>query len=119
MSKNYRQHGDVVRCKAPGNISSGDFVRVGNMHGVAQTDASTGEIFSLDTRGIWNLPKVTTETWHEGDYIYWDVSAGKATNAAQTSGDPLIGVATLVVEDGDVMPQNPSTHGDVRLNPSF
>ena len=116
--KNYVQEGNAIYVTSGSDVVSGQFVLVENMHGVAAVDAKAGTVFALWTRGVYNLPKTQTETWHQGDYIYWDVSAAKCTNAAQTSGDPLIGVA-VAAPPYTSMPQNPSDYGNVRLNPSF
>lgn len=118
MSNNFRQEGKTLYVKATGSVASGSFQIYGNIRGVAQVDASTNDVYALAVEGVFNLPKVQDETWHLGDYIYWDISASKATNAAQTSGDPLIGVC-VCEPPYTTAPQNPSDYGDVRLNPAF
>ncbi len=117
--KNFRQPGHAIYVAAPsGGVTAGAGVHLNNIFGIASVDAAEGVVFALYVTGVFELPKVAAETWHVGDYIYWSVSQGKATNGSPASGDPTIGVA-VAAPPYTTMPVNPSDYGDVRLNGTF
>lgn len=103
--KNYVQRGDVIEVTAAAAVSSGDFYAVGQIGGVAQTDAAIGEKVQLAVVGVFDLTKVSTEVWAVGDAIYWDDLGSQMTNVANGL---QVGVATAAAA-------NPSTTGEVRL----
>jgi predicted RecA/RadA family phage recombinase len=111
MAKNLIQNGDHITVVATAEAESGEGVLVGSLFGIASHDAAIGEDLTIATRGVYELPKISTQVWTLGALIYWDVGESKASNV-QATGDVLIGVATAAAS-------NPSDVGNVRLNGSF
>lgn len=115
--KNFRAHGDILTVTAPYDIVSGAGVLVGDIFGIAQTDAAEGDPVAIKTTGVFEMGKVSAQAWTAGVAVYWDDdtgTAGTGDGAATTtsSSNTLIGVA---VEAAD----NPSDTGLVRLNGVF
>lgn len=104
--KNFVQSGDVVTVAAPADVSSGQFVAVGALYGVAQADAKSGEDVALATKGVFELPVANGSAVSVGDRIY--VAADGALDAEATDGgDPAVAyeragvaVSDAVVEAG-------------------
>lgn len=105
MATNFIQEGRVVTVTAGGTISAGDGVQQGQLFGVAQNDATSGQDVEIDTMGVYTLPKTSAQAWTVGALVYWDGS--ECTTSG--SGELLIGVAMAVAA-------NPSATGRVRLN---
>lgn len=71
--KNYIQHDDNVPLTAPsGGVVAGTAYLIGSFFGVALTTAAQGESFELRRYGVVTGVKKTSETWAEGDALYWD-----------------------------------------------
>jgi len=115
MAKNFIQPGDVVTLTNEDHtdavtINSGEGFLVGSIFGVAQGDVAVGDDGEFDTRGAYDLAKVSAQAWTVGQKIYWDDSVKLCTTTS--GGNTLIGVAIAVAD-------NPSATGIVRLNGSF
>jgi len=110
--KNFIQKGDSLNVTAPAAVSSGDGVKLGQIFGVAVTDAANGADLVIKTEGVFELDKVGSQAWTIGALVYWDDSNKYCTTTA--SGNVLIGVATAAVGSGAG-----ETLGNVRLNGSF
>ena len=89
--KNYVQRGENITVSAPEPIVSGALAKIGNLVGVASTDAETGETVSLITVGVFALPKVGADDFALGDPVYMRLSDKLVTGTA--SGNTKIGVA--------------------------
>ena len=108
--KNYVQPGDIVTLTAPaGGVVSGDGVMIGDLFGVAQHSAAAGLPFESAVAGVFDITKVASQAWTEGQLVYWDSVAGAATTTA--SDNKLIGKAVAAVGSGAG-----ETIGRVRLN---
>lgn len=107
MATNFVQPGKTVTLAAPYDRSSGDGLLVGTLFGVAQYDVDSGDDVEAALEGVFELTKVSAQAWTQGQAIYWDNSAKKATTTASTN--TPIGHATEVAA-------NPSSTGRVRLN---
>jgi len=107
MAKNMVQDGRLLTVTAPAAVSSGDFVKVGSIFGVAQSDAANGADVVLDTQGVYTLPKATSLTISQGDPVYWDVGDSNFNKTA--SGNWFCGVAAADAGSS-------ATTFDVRLN---
>lgn len=104
--QNYEQDGEVVTVAAPsGGVTSGDFVAVGSLTGVAQETAAEGDPVAIVRRGIFELGKTSAQAWTVGAKIY-ATSGGEMTTSA--SGNTLVGVAAEAAA-------NPSDTGKVLL----
>lgn len=105
--KNYIQPGDSITVPAPADVKSGDLVVVGDLFGVAQFSAASGDPVEISTKGVFALPKVSAQAWAVGAKVYY-VAADKNLSTA-ASGNTFIGHATEAAT-------NPSEFGAVRLS---
>lgn len=103
--KNYVAPGDTLTVTAPATVLSGGAVLVGSLFGVASTDALIGAEVSINTSGVYDLPKTAAQAWTAGALLYWSGTA--VTNVASTN--KLIGVAARAELAA-------ATVGRVRLN---
>lgn len=85
--KNYVQNGSNLTITAGAAISSGDFVVVGDLVGVAVTDAANGDSVAISCDGVFSGTKASGATLAVGDVAYLN-SSGKITNTA-TSNDAV------------------------------
>lgn len=85
--KNFIQPGDVVNVPAPADFVGGDVVVIGGLRGVIAQDVATGEIATVKTSGVYDLPKPAATPFAVGDVVEWDAGAGEI--AAIAAGDPL------------------------------
>jgi len=90
--KNYVQEGKTITVTAPAAVTSGQFITVGAIRGVAAFDAAQGEPLELATEGVFALPKLAADNIAAGDLLYWTGTA--CTKTAGTGSRPLVGVAT-------------------------
>lgn len=96
--KNWNSPGEHITLPAPADVSSGAFVTVGAIRGVAQGAAAAGEEVVLVRRGVFDLPKVAAEAWTTGAPIYWDATAEAMTTT--DTGNALVGAATALAAGG-------------------
>lgn len=105
--KNSVQPGDHLTVTAPAAVASGGAVLLGALFGVAVHEAASGESVTIDLRGVYDLPKATGSAWTVGERIYWDATAGAATDVATNNTE--IGKATAAAISAAIV-------GRVRLN---
>lgn len=72
--KNYKGSGDIVTVPAPEDASSGEFLKVGEIYGVAGIAVANGAPVPLHRRGVFVLPKETGASWSVGDQLYWSIA---------------------------------------------
>ncbi len=108
--KNYVQKGENLTIAAPYDVTSGGGVKSGLIFGIASGDAESGDDVDLVTIGVFDLPKVSTNTFAIGAAVYWDDTAKLVTSTA--TDNTKIGVAVEAVG-------NPSGSVNVRLNGVF
>jgi predicted RecA/RadA family phage recombinase len=109
--KNFIQRGGTITVPAPYDVSSGDGVLIGDIFGVAQFDAKSGDDVEIATTGVFELAKTSAQAWASvGTALYWDASDKVVTSTASTN--KLIGVNLVAAA-------NPSDTGTVRLNGVF
>jgi len=96
--KNFIQEGKSITVTAPAAVTSGQYVTVGAIRGVAAYDAAQGEPVELVTEGVFSLPKATAEDIAAGDVVYWNGTA--CTKTAGTGSKPLVGVAVKAAGSG-------------------
>ena len=100
MAKTFVQPGDTVDAVAGvGGVKAGDVVLVGNLIGVAQTDAAEGVSYALALTGVWTLPKASGAILI-GAQVFWDASAKNVVNASSAGLYPL-GCATVAAGAND------------------
>lgn len=98
MATNFVQNGDIITVTAPAAVSSGDGVLVGNLFGVALTDAASGASVNIQTRGVWTLPKLSTAVIAAGGAVSWDATGDECV--APGTGAYPIGTAVVAAGDG-------------------
>lgn len=89
--RNYIQKGENITVDSPADLLSGGAVILGNLFGVANSDAQTGKPVVLSTVGVFDLPKTTANDISVGAALYWNDTAKEVTTTA--SGNTKIGVA--------------------------
>lgn len=97
--KNYVQNGANLTITASSAISSGDFVVVGSIVGVAVTDIANSASGVIACEGVYEGTKASGATLAVGDVAYLN-STGKLTNTA-TSNDAVglvVAVTSTTVE---------------------
>lgn len=104
------QHGDVVALVLAAAAVSGDFVVQGDVGGVAVTSGAIGDTVSVDTDGIFELPKATGQAWAVGNSLYWDATNKVFTTSAAAGANKRAGIAMSVNVNADVT-------GYVKINP--
>jgi len=64
--------GNVVSYTAAAAVSIGDVIVQGNLVGIANHDAATGETVALDVTGVFTVPKDNSNLSSVGSPVYWD-----------------------------------------------
>jgi len=106
--KNYVQEGKVLEFTVPsGGVVSGQPVLIGNTFGIATADYAESTKGQFVVEGVFTLTKVTTDTFVEGQLIYWDNSAKKVTETPNSN--YKIGISTEVAGSS-------ATTAPIRLN---
>ncbi len=105
--RNYVQPGVSITVTAAAAASSGDGVKVGNLFGIASGDAGIGEKLVITTQGVFDMPKVSANTFDVGALVYWDDTAKVVTSTA--GGNTRVGLAVTAAV-------NPSASVNVRLD---
>ena len=96
--KNFIQEGKTITITAPAAVTSGQYVTVGAIRGVAAYDAASGQPAEVATEGVFSLPKATAEDIAAGDVVYWNGTA--CTKTPGTGSKPLVGVAIKPAGNG-------------------
>ncbi len=98
--KNFIQPGETITLTAPADVLSGAVVVVGSIVGIAAYTALSGAEVEVQTIGVFDLTKVTTDVVAAGDKLYWDSGAAKLTKTAGTGSKPLVGYAITAAGNG-------------------
>jgi predicted RecA/RadA family phage recombinase len=97
--RNYLQRGDVISIAAPaGGVLSCQGILIGNLFGIAATDAAEGQTFELATRGVYNLPKAANVALAAGDRVSWDAANNQIV--APAAGMAPVGIVVLAAANG-------------------
>ena len=88
---NYIKSGETLTLAAPYDVLSGGGFKVRNVFAVAAYDALSGVDVEGSTKGVFDIAK-DTSAFSQGDLVYWDDSAKKATSTVGSN--LLIGAAT-------------------------
>ena len=91
--KNFVQNGANLTITASSAISSGDFVVVGDLVGVAVTDIANGASGAIATEGVYQGAKASGATLAVGDVAYLN-GTGKLTDTATSN--PAVGLVVAV-----------------------
>lgn len=72
IMNNFIHEGNVIEILAPYEVDAGEGVMVGCLFGIATSWARQGEVVSIRTTGVFDLPRTTHQNWNVGDPILWD-----------------------------------------------
>jgi predicted RecA/RadA family phage recombinase len=107
MGTTFIQDGDVEEFTAPtGGVTVNIPLFIGGLFVIPQVTALVGVRFQSYVEGVHLLPKTTTDTWVEGEPLYWDAANTKLSNDSSL-GLP-VGVAHAAATSSD-------TTGIIRL----
>lgn len=99
--KNFLQEGEKFTYVAGGTVTSGDFVMVGGLHGVAENSGGSGDTITVLRCGVFELAKATGAAWSQGDRLFWDTGTSKFTKDATKT--PLAALAFADALSGDAV----------------
>lgn len=97
MATNYVQVGNNITVTAPGTISSGTVVAIGNLIGIAAGSANSGQPLDLIVSGVFNVAKAGAEEIAAGDPVFWD---GEFASAEEETGSVRLGTAVAAAGNG-------------------
>lgn len=90
--RNYIQPGEALTAIAPtGGVKSGDMVLIGNLFGIAATDAAQTAEVELSVVGVFDLPKAAVHAT-PGAIAYFDESAAKVDITSDTGANKRVGI---------------------------
>lgn len=90
MAQNFIHEGEVIDYVAGGTVTSGDVLFSGILPGVALNSGISGDIISMQIRGVFKLDKTTSLVISQGDKLYFNTGTKRVT---KTNTDKYIGVA--------------------------
>lgn len=99
MATNKIQDGDILTMTAAADITSGDFVVQGKIAGIALTSCLSGEEYQLDTRGVYEVPKLSGTTFAVGAVVY---CKSDKTASSTASGNIFAGHAAFEGVNGEL-----------------
>jgi len=96
--KNFVHAGDFLTLTAPRTVTSGEGVLVDKIFGVATAGYTSGDTeMEVAVKGVFDIAK-DTSTFTQGENVYWDNTAFKATDTAASNA--LIGQAEVAAATG-------------------
>lgn len=106
--RTFIQGGEMLDLTAPsGGVASGQGYVVGTLFVVASTTGAAGTKFAGKTEGVFQLAKLSTAVFAEGDAVFWDNTNKRVATTA--SGLFKIGAAVAAYGNG-------TTSAQVRLD---
>ena len=109
MATTFIKPGRVLDFTAPtGGVTVNVPLFIGGFFVIPETTAAATVRFSGHVTGVHALPRTASETWLEGQAIFWDITNGKA------SMDPTVGL--LPIGSVEVAGASTDATGVVRLN---
>jgi predicted RecA/RadA family phage recombinase len=98
---NFIQPGKTITLTATGAVAAGALVVVGSIVGVAAVAAAaSGDDYTVDLAGVFELPKITTDDIGVGDKLYYVSATANLTKTAGTGSKPLVGQAIKAAGNG-------------------
>jgi predicted RecA/RadA family phage recombinase len=98
MATQYQQDGEFLDYTPGSAVTAGQVVVVGDRVFVAPKDIAANALGVLQTRGVWQLPKLSTDTPALGAILYWDAGNSRCTTTA--SSHKIIGHAAAAAGNG-------------------
>lgn len=96
---NFIYEGNLIEILAPYEVDAGDGVMVGCLFGIATSWARQGEMVSIRTTGVFNLPRASHQNWKVGDPILWDPQSRRFETIKGTSLKVAIALASTYGTD--------------------
>lgn len=93
MKARYVQRGDSIDYTPLSDVAAGDIVKLGGLIGVAKLDIKAGELGSLATVGVYEMPKTGLDTFTLGEAVAYDFENGYVTKKSTSPNATLIGFA--------------------------
>ena len=90
--KNFIQPGDSIDVALPADKVSGDGVMIGSLFGVLVAGGLSGETRAINTKGVFELPKLTANVMTVGAKVNWN----NTTFEFQLATSTLDNAATVV-----------------------
>jgi predicted RecA/RadA family phage recombinase len=91
--KNYIQAGKSLPLTMAADVSSGDPVLIGDLFGIVQADALTGEAVEVLLEGVVSMTRDAADTFAEGALVYFNEGAGEVTTDPAAGANKLIGAS--------------------------
>ena len=85
--KNFIQEGENITITAGADITSGQLVQFGNLHGVAVAAIANGATGTISLEGIYTLPKLTAaagDACTAGGPVYFSAGSVSGTDSSGT-----------------------------------
>lgn len=98
MTNKFVQPGMVIDHTPAGAMANGQVAVIGKRIGVALTAIAAGAPGPLQTEGVFELAKLSTDVVAMGDLLYWDAGNSRLTVTASTHN--LAGYATAAAGNG-------------------
>lgn len=98
--KKYLQAGDVIDYTAGATIVSGQVIEFGEMIGIAVADIANGAVGPVQIVGVFEVTKVGSQAWSQGDRVFWDNANSRFTKTAAADADIVAGFAIEAVASG-------------------
>jgi len=96
MATNFKQDGKVLDLTMPYDRTSGQGVLVGKIFGVVLSTAVSGAVAPVQTEGVFNVAKLSTDVVTQGALLYWDNSNKRLTTTSTSN--QLVGYATAAAD---------------------
>ncbi len=105
MATNLTQDGKRITVTAPAIRNSGEGVLVGNLFGVAITNAASAAALPIATEGVFAIRKITgaSTSFAQGANVHWDNTNSNCTVSATSN--LKIGVAVAAAGNTDTTVQ--------------
>lgn len=97
---NFVQPGEIIEFTPGEDLSSGEYVQIGERVGVAIADIANGAKGSIQMNGVIAGAKTTGQTWAVGDKLYMNTST-KALTKTATAAYPFAGICVAVAGSSD------------------
>lgn len=94
--QNKTEEGKILTFTAGTSLTGGQALLVGDIFGVVEADAATGDLFALNIQGVFSLPKASSIAISQGQNVFWDATASKITPIG--AGNRWVGKARFAVE---------------------
>ena len=98
--KNYIQDGQIIDFIAPSNTVAGTAYLINDIVVVAMLTVPAGQRCPMLCSGVVELPKNPSDTFQQGDLLYWDNTNKRLTRTQ--SGNKRCGFSAEPAASGDV-----------------